>query len=109
MVWQNAGSTEKQQIAISHSFGLTFSNEQKFFISLMGESRPVGSVDKANLAGLTRRTTTPLLVYKFKGLSFGFSDYVTVYLNNKALYYGSDNFMSRDYRFLAPINFRYRK
>lgn len=40
-----------------------------------------------------------------KPLSFGFSDYVTVYLNDKALYFGSDNFMSRDYRFLGTIGF----
>src|SRR6266496_302807 len=40
-----------------------------------------------------------------KELSFGFSDYVTVYLNDKALYYGADNFMSRDYRFLGTIGF----
>lgn len=40
-----------------------------------------------------------------KELSFGFSDFVTVYLNDKALYYGADNFMSRDYRFLGTIGF----
>jgi hypothetical protein len=40
-----------------------------------------------------------------KELSFGFSDFVTVYLNGKALYYGADNFMSRDYRFLGTIGF----
>jgi len=38
-------------------------------------------------------------------ISFGFSDFVTVYLNDKALYSGSDNFMSRDYRFLGTIGF----
>src|SRR4030095_15784219 len=40
-----------------------------------------------------------------KELSFGFSDFVTVYLNDKALYHGADNFMSRDYRFLGTIGF----
>jgi len=40
-----------------------------------------------------------------KALTFGFSDYVTVYLNDKALYYGADNFMSRDYRFLGTVGF----
>ena len=40
-----------------------------------------------------------------KELSFGFSDFVTVYLNDKALYYGADNFMSRDYRFLGTIGY----
>lgn len=36
---------------------------------------------------------------------FGFSDYVLVYLNDRLLYYGSDPFMSRDYRFLGTIGF----
>lgn len=40
-----------------------------------------------------------------KRIFFGFSDYVTVYLNDKALYSGADNFMSRDYRFLGTIGF----
>lgn len=40
-----------------------------------------------------------------KKISFGFSDFVTVYFNDKALYSGSDNFMSRDYRFLGTVGF----
>ena len=40
-----------------------------------------------------------------KILSFGFSDFVTVYHNDKALFSGSDNFISRDYRFLGTIGF----
>jgi hypothetical protein len=42
---------------------------------------------------------------QLKGLSFGFSDYVIIYLNDKAFYYGADKFMSRDYRFLGTIGF----
>lgn len=40
-----------------------------------------------------------------KPLSFGFSDYVMVYLNDKALYFGADTFLSRDYRYLGTIGF----
>ena len=40
-----------------------------------------------------------------KALSFGFSDYVTVFLNDKAIYSGSDNFLSRYYRYLGTIGF----
>ena len=40
-----------------------------------------------------------------KALSFGFSDYVIVYLNDKALYMGQDAFLSRDYRYLGTIGF----
>jgi hypothetical protein len=38
-------------------------------------------------------------------MSFGFSDYVLVYCNDKALYYGEDRFVSRDYRFLGTIGY----
>ena len=40
-----------------------------------------------------------------KELSFGFSDYVLIYLNDQAMYAGADNFRSRDYRFLGTIGF----
>jgi len=42
---------------------------------------------------------------QIKEVSFGFSDDVTVYLNDKVLYYGTDKFMSRDYRFLGTVGF----
>ena len=38
-------------------------------------------------------------------LSFGFSDFVTIYLNDKPIFSGADNFVSRDYRFLGTIGF----
>jgi hypothetical protein len=44
-------------------------------------------------------------VEQLKALSFGFSDFVTVYLNDKALYAGADNFLSRDYRYLGTIGY----
>ncbi len=40
-----------------------------------------------------------------KKLSFGFSDRASVYLNNQLLYAGTDNFLSRDYRFLGTIGY----
>jgi hypothetical protein len=59
--------------------------------------------DTANtmVAKMTIESTTD----QVKELSFGFSDFVTVYLNDKAMYYGADNFMSRDYRFLGTIGY----
>ncbi len=36
-------------------------------------------------------------------LKYGFSDRVTIFLNGKALVYGNDSFLSRDYRFLGTI------
>jgi hypothetical protein len=40
-----------------------------------------------------------------KKLSFGFSDRVRVYLNDTLLFYGEDNYRSRDYRFLGTIGY----
>jgi hypothetical protein len=44
-------------------------------------------------------------VDQVKAISFGFSEYVLVYLNDNALFAGKDNFMSRDYRFLGTIGY----
>src|SRR6266542_3319608 len=75
-------------------------------------SEPSGTV---NLAKFIEPTDTSKTIIarvliqseseQIKELSFGFSDYVTIYLNDKALYSGNDNFMSRDYRFLGTIGF----
>lgn len=40
---------------------------------------------------------------EIKKFSFGFSDRARVYCNGKLLYFGSDIFLSRDYRFLGTI------
>lgn len=42
---------------------------------------------------------------QLKPISFGFSEYVIVYLNDRALYVGRDKYLSRDYRFLGTIGF----
>jgi hypothetical protein len=75
-------------------------------------SEPSGTVNLARFGTLvdTANTMVAKLIIEsttdeVKELSFGFSDFVTVYLNDKALYYGADNFMSRDYRFLGTIGY----
>ncbi|MEL6276031.1 MAG: hypothetical protein AAFU03_13095, partial [Bacteroidota bacterium] len=40
-----------------------------------------------------------------KEFAFGFSDAAKVYLNDRAIYTGKDNFRSRDYRFLGTIGY----
>jgi hypothetical protein len=40
-----------------------------------------------------------------KGLLFGFSDRVMVYLNDRLIYAGNNNYRSRDYRFLGTIGY----
>ncbi len=75
-------------------------------------SEPSGTINLSRFVRLS--DTTNAVVAKLtiesskeqvKELSFGFSDFVTVYLNDKALYSGGDNFMSRDYRFLGTIGY----
>ena len=75
-------------------------------------SEPSGTVNLARFGiwADTANTMVAKLVIESnkdqaKELSFGFSDFVTVYLNDNALYYGADNFMSRDYRFLGTIGY----
>lgn len=78
----------------------------------MRTSEPSGSVNLAKFIQPidTGKTIVAKVIIQsaseqLKGLSFGFSDYIIIYLNNKAVYKGSDNFMSRDYRFLGTIGF----
>lgn len=42
---------------------------------------------------------------QFKKFVFGFSDRIRVYLNNKLLYTGNNNYRSRDYRYLGTIGY----
>lgn len=75
-------------------------------------SEPSGTINLARFGSWSDTTNTMVakLIIKsaseqVKGLSFGFSDFVTVYFNGRAIYNGADNFMSRDYRFLGTIGF----
>jgi hypothetical protein len=68
--------------------------------------------DLSMLSGVTDSANTVFartVIYAdrpgIKKFSFGFSDRARVYLNNRLLYAGEDNFMSRDYRFLGTIGY----
>jgi len=71
-----------------------------------------GIIDLARFGTVTATNNTIVAkltvnssVDQIKEISFGFSDDVTVYLNGQAIYYGSDKFLSRDYRFLGTVGF----
>lgn len=75
-------------------------------------SESTGIIDLARFATVTEKNNTSVAkavvkssTEQIKEVSFGFSDDVTVYLNGKAIYYGSDKFLSRDYRFLGTVGF----
>ena len=85
---------------------------KKKFTWTIRSSEPSGTINLARFSELAdtanavvARLVIESSVDQTKELSFGFSDFVTVYLNDHALYYGADNFMSRDYRFLGTIGF----
>lgn len=42
---------------------------------------------------------------QFKKVSFGYSDRVKVYFNDKLMYGGQNNYMSRDYRYLGTMGY----
>lgn len=67
----------------------------------LGKFTKAGDSANAMVARVVIESETEQL----KPISFGFSDFVTVYLNDKALYSGRDNFLSRDYRYLGTIGF----
>lgn len=79
----------------------------------MQTSESSGTINLARLGGTPtdkgRTMVAKLLIEsasdQVKEMSFGFSDYITVYLNDKALYHGADKQYSRDYRFLGTIGF----
>ena len=75
-------------------------------------SEPSGTINLARFGKLSETNNTMVAKVviqsereQVKALTFGFSDFVLVYLNDKALYYGADKFMSRDYRFLGTIGY----
>jgi len=82
---------------------------------LMWSSKPTepsGTLNLARFGKLSEANNTMVarLVIEsqsdqVKVLNFGFSDFVTVYVNDKALFSGADNFLSRDYRFLGTIGY----
>lgn len=71
-----------------------------------------GIIDFSVLAGTAPKKNTVFArvviqadIPGVKKLTFGFSDRARVYLNNQLLYEGTDNFLSRDYRFLGTIGY----
>jgi hypothetical protein len=73
------------------------------------ESEPTGLADLARVNGLEHgdtvfaRATIRSQREQTKRLDLGFSDRVTVFLNGRPLFSGSDAYRSRDYRFLGSI------
>jgi hypothetical protein len=94
---------KKYQVTREVKQSLTWANRQ---------SEPSGTINLAKFSQPkdTNRTMVARIIIEsasdqIKTVLFGFSDYVTVFLNDKAIFSGNDNFLSRDYRFLGTIGF----
>lgn len=62
---------------------------------------PFSREKNAVLARVTLKASGAML----KRMDFGFSDHVIVFVNSKPVFYGTDNFRSRDYRYLGTIGY----
>jgi hypothetical protein len=107
--WQVSNAVDMKMF--NKQFQLTNDLKNKIRFTTQ-QSEPSGTINLANFtqAGDTNRT----IIARFDlesasdqiiGMSFGFSDFVTVYVNDRAIFSGSDNFLSRDYRYLGTIGF----
>jgi hypothetical protein len=91
----------KAQLRESDKAGLTWKKLECEVTGIANLSRLVAIGEQSN-------TTFARLVInsereQTKEIKFGFSDRVRVYLNDHLLYAGTDNYASRDYRFLGTI------
>jgi hypothetical protein len=73
---------------------------------------PTGTINLASVLSFTPETNAVLAKVivnsdkdQIKKFTFGFSDRVKVFCNDKVLYEGADEFTSRDYRFLGTIGY----
>jgi len=69
-----------------------------------------GATNLSKIAGRTRDMNTLLVRLKITAdkaqtlpIKYGFSDRATVFLSGKAIAYGNDSYVSRDYRFLGTV------
>jgi hypothetical protein len=73
---------------------------------------PTGTINIASVVTFAEETNTALARIvvnsdkdQIKKFTFGFSDRVKVFCNDKILYSGADEFQTRDYRFLGTIGY----
>ena len=74
------------------------------------DAEPTGITNLARLGGVGDGSNTAIANVvinsdsdQYKGLAFGYSDRVSVYLNGERIYSGSNFYESRDYRYLGTV------
>ena len=95
--------------------GISSLRKLKNYKSINWSSIDIEYDGKLNLAQSAKKTKENNTVFvktvitsmkkQIKQLSFGYSDEVTVYVNNKAVYSGHNKFRSRDYRYLGTMGY----
>lgn len=108
--WKVSSVFDKQNFK-----GISNLRELKNYKEISWNSIDIEYDGKLNLAQSAKKTRENNIVLvktiitskkkEVKQLSFGYSDEVIVYVNNKAVYSGHNKFRSRDYRYLGTIGF----
>lgn len=75
---------------------------------LKADDRGIADLSRLSATGPSKNTVFVKMEIQadrqeIRKFSFGFSDKIRLYLNNRILYSGADEFLSRDYRFLGTI------
>ncbi len=105
--WQVSNSFAVEDL--ENKFTLASDEEQKFnWTTLATENNGLANLAKIQGIGEGKNTTFAKVKIisdsdVIKQLKFGFSDRVKVYLNGQKLYAGTNDFRSRDYKFLGTI------
>jgi hypothetical protein len=105
--WQVSDRFDSGLVADTSELGSAFFEERSWAVL---DTEPTGIANFGRLGGNKRGMNTVIarLVVnseqdQIKGLSFGYSDAVSVYVNGTRLYSGANMYESRDYRYLGTI------
>lgn len=107
MSWQVSDAFDDALIEQSNSLADDFSNARTW-TTVDAEVTGITNLAKVQGIAADKNTAVARLVIEseseqVKGLRFGYSDAVSVYVNGKRLYSGDNLYLSRDYRYLGTI------
>jgi len=105
--WLVSDSFDKAELDDADALSMEF-RSARHWSSLAAEPGGITNLARIQGIGPDKDTAIASVVVEsgtdqVKGVSFGYSDAVSVYLNGTRLYSGSTLYMSRDYRYLGTI------
>lgn len=107
--WEISNSFEES--ALAHTLSLTEAHTNDLnWQSLTCEASGLANISRLTAYDRKKNTVfARLSIYsakqQLKMLEFGYSDRIRVYLNGNLLYWGQNNYRSRDYRYLGTIGY----